>query len=135
MAREHHETAVNRALSTVERIKALEALRQIPDGRSREVTVAMVELIQNPDIGSRFRAHIIRNLDGVTFEELKEPLIQALLNDPDHEVREETAETLWHYLGDPRVMEAMEYAKENDAARNVREEAARRIEVWKYRQK
>lgn len=125
------EAAVDRSLGVKERVQALERLRQYSGGRTKEVALAMIELIQDSSIDSLMRAHVIRNLHGLTFEELKQPLLHALLNDPDPEVRSESVETLEEYLGDPTVMEAMVHVQENDESIEVQAEARLRIESWK----
>ena len=123
--------AVDRTLSAESRIRALADLR-FRDGRSLEVTRAMIEMIMDPAIEASRRAHIIRNLDGVTFPELKPSLIQSVLNDPDPEVREEAAETLGEYLreNDQEVGEVLRRVNQTDSANRVREEAANQLRGW-----
>ena len=123
---ENQQKALEGSLSPQERLRALRRLR-FRDGRSQEVTEAMIELIENPQIGARTRASIIRNLDGGTFPQLKQPLLDCMLNDPDPNVREESVETLAAYLNDPAVAEAMTQVRDYDTAADVREEARKRL--------
>jgi len=124
---ESQAVAADRSRGLEERLQALRNLR-FRDGRSREVTLAMIELIQDPELPPRARADIIRQLDEVNFPELKEPLIHAALNDAQAEVRSEAIETLEPFLDDPRVVETLRQVKENDADFRVRLEAAERLE-------
>ena len=54
---------------------------------------------------------------------LKAPLITALLNDPDANVRGEAAETLEIYVGQPGVEPALRQAMANDGDEGVRKYA------------
>jgi hypothetical protein len=118
--------AIDPARSTRERLEALRNLR-FRDGRSREVTQAMIELIQDPGLDPRTRADIIRNLHGVDFPELKPVLLQVLASDTHVETRSETVETLEPYYGDPAVRGAVTRVGESDPDLRVRAEALRRL--------
>jgi hypothetical protein len=110
----------------------LEALRHLRsrDGRSREVVHAMMELIETPDLDPRMRADIIRNLDGVDFPELKEPLLRILATDPHVETLSETIETLQAFYGDPAVHAAVVHVRDNAENIRVRMEALERLSQY-----
>ncbi len=124
--------ATDRSLSPRDRLVALRALRS-RGGRSKEVTQAMIELIQDPALDSRMRADIIRNLSGVDFPELKTALLAVLQNDTDSETRSETVETLQVFYGDPAVHSAVIQVRDHDADAEVRSEAARRLAQYENR--
>ncbi|HLU48972.1 MAG TPA: hypothetical protein VK116_12845, partial [Planctomycetota bacterium] len=96
-----------------ERLQALRELRA-RDGRSREVTLAMIELVESPDIAPRLRADIVRNLHGVEFAELKAPLLRILESDPHTETKSETIESLEPFYGDADVRAAVERVRDSD---------------------
>ncbi len=125
-------TAIDASAPVADRMHALRRLRGTSDGRSREVVIALAELARTTD-DSDVRADIFRQLDGVAFMELRQPLLDALQSDADRKVREEAAETLEGYLDDPSVRAALELAAENDANRDVREQAAETLEGRKRR--
>lgn len=131
--RTHQAVAIDRELEPRERLKSLRELRFLPEGRSPEVTGAMIEIIEDASVEARIRADVIRNLDGVTLPELRAPLIQSVLHDPDPEVREEAAETLGEYLktGDLGVAEVLRQVGEADGANRVRREAQDQLEAWR----
>jgi CheY-like chemotaxis protein len=118
--------ALDRELPAADRIQALRQLRS-RGGRSREVALAMIELIQDPSLSSGLRADVIRNLHRVNFEELKAPLLHSVVQDPDPEVRSEAAETLDAFAGDGVVRETLSHVSENDADAEVRAEASRSL--------
>ena len=124
--RESQAVALDRSLPAAERLAALRNLR-FRDGRSREVTLAMIELIEDPSVDAVTRADIIRNLHGVDFEELKQPLLTVLENDVDNGVRSETVETLEPFYGDPRVFGAVAQVRDNDPNPRIRLEAMERL--------
>ena len=123
---ESQPVALDRQRSPDERLKALRELRS-RDGRSREVALAMLELIESPDLDPRTRADIIRNLDGVDFPELKDPLLRILANDTHPETRSETVETLQPFYGDGAVHAAVANVRDNDQDLRVRMEALERL--------
>jgi hypothetical protein len=123
---ENRPVALDRQRSPDERLQALRQLRS-RDGRSREVALAMLELIESPDLEPRTRADIIRNLDGVDFPELKEPLLRILASDTHPETRSETVETLQPFYGDPAVHAAVANVRDNDQDLRVRMEALERL--------
>lgn len=120
--------ATDRTVPSVERLAALRQLRG-RGGRSHEVTLAMIELIQDPSIDGRTRADIIRNLHGVDFEELKQPLVNVLESDGSAEVRSETIETLDVFYDDPAVFQAVAHVRDNDPDFRVRMEATQRLQM------
>lgn len=109
-----------------ERLQALRELR-FRDGRSLEVALSMIELLEMPDLDARMRADIIRNLDGVELPELKEPLLRILASDRHPETRAETVETLQPFYGDPAVHAAVANVRDNDENVRVRMEALERL--------
>ena len=123
---ENQSVALDRSLTPQSRLQALRSLRG-RNGRSHEVTLAMIELIQDPNVDSSTRADIIRNLHGVTFEELKQPLLNRL-EDPDPETRSETVETLDVFYDDQTVYDAVLHVRDNDKDLRVRMEATQRLQ-------
>lgn len=121
--------ALDRSRMPQERLRALRELR-FRDGRTYEVMLAMIELIEDPQTAPDVRADIIRNLDGVEFAELKAPLLRVLSEDPDPETRAETVETLEAFYGDPEVERAVVRVRDGDADPRVRLEAAERLARW-----
>jgi hypothetical protein len=109
-----------------ERILALRELRQ-RDGRSREVVLPLLDLMETPDLNPRMRADIIRNLEGVEIPELKESLLRILENDRHPETRAETVESLQVFYGDPAVHAAVVNVRDNDENIRVRMEALERL--------
>lgn len=123
---ENQPVALDHRRTPDERLQALRELRG-RDGRSREVALAMLELIETPDLDPGTRADIIRNLDGVDFPELKDPLLRVLANDTHPETRAETVETLQPFYGDPAVHAAVAHVRDNDQDVRVRREALERL--------
>ncbi len=121
--------AEDRSLTPQERLGALRALR-FRDGRSHEVTLAMIELIEDPSLTPPLRADIVRQLDEVTFEELKAPLLHIIASDPDVETRSEAVETLQPFYDDPAVYDAVVHVRDHDTSHEVRREAMRRLQQF-----
>ena len=119
---ENRLVALDPRRSVGDRLQALRALRT-RDGRSRDVALAMMELIETPDLEPRMRADIIRNLNGVEFPELRDPLLRILASDRHPETRAETVETLQVFYGDPAVHAAVVNVRDNDEDLRVRVEA------------
>jgi hypothetical protein len=118
--------AMDAGATAEERLAALRALRfaewEGGDARTGEVVAAMVDLARTAD-DAGVRADVWRQLDEVADPAMLDPLLAALANDPDSEVREEAAETLAPFLPNPIVEAALRAAFENDASRDVREQA------------
>jgi hypothetical protein len=72
---------------------------------------------------ARTRADVWRNMHGVKNDSLVQPLLLALANDADRNVREEAAETLEDFADRHEVRAALEAAKANDADLGVRRQA------------
>lgn len=89
-------TALDRQAPAGARLLALKLLR-FRNGRTREVAAAMVEILGDPSLDASTRADIIRNLDGLRFEEMKAPLLHALQRDSDPKVRMEVTQRLLRY--------------------------------------
>jgi hypothetical protein len=118
--------ACDRTLSEEQRLQSLRQLRHSRSGqedRTLAVTNAMIELYRDSE-DAGVRADVFRQLHGVSYTELKQPLLDALVHDPSCKVREEAAETLDHYLDDPYVREALEQALRDDEDSGVRRQAA-----------
>ena len=109
------------AASDDTRLAALRQLRSAK-GIDRDVALSMIDLMDATS-ESRVRADVIRNLHRSRHDELKQPLIDYLLHDPDREVREEAAETLGDYMSDQSVVAALERARDHDSSDDVREQA------------
>jgi len=123
---ENQAAALDRSLTTENRLQALRELRS-RDGRSREVTLAMLEIIEDPATPPNLRADIIRNLHGVAFDELEAPLLRILSEDPDPETRAETVETLDLFYDRPHVYAAVVQVRDSDKDPRVRAEAFERL--------
>ena len=123
---ENRPIAMDSRRPPAERLQALRELR-FRDGRSREVVLSMVELMEMPELDPRMRADIIRNLDGVEIPELKDPLLRILENDRHPETRSETIETLQVFYGDPAVHAAVANVRDHDENVRVRMEALERL--------
>jgi hypothetical protein len=128
---ENQSVALDRRRTPEERLMALRELRG-RDGRSHEVVLGLLELIETPDLDPRRRADIIRNLDGVDFPELKDPLLRILANDTHSETRSETIETLQPFYGDPEVHAAVAKVRDSDADIRVRMEALERMMQYEF---
>lgn len=112
----------------------LRALYQLPNGpglrgapfateaKSGAVAVAAAQMAIHSD-DPRIRAAIWRLMSGVGDPYLLQPLLYSVANDPDHTVRGEAARTLFDFVEEPGVREALEYARDNDATIRVRNEA------------
>ena len=122
-------TIVDAASAPEQRLAALRVLR----GRStsgidpRDVPAVVDALARlartSPD--ADVRADVLRQLDGVRDPALRDPLLEALVQDASWGVRSEAAETLAGYLDDPDVRAALERAVAQDVNASVRHEAAR----------
>ncbi len=121
-------TALDRELSANARLESLRQLRFRPGGRSHDVTLSMIELIQDPELDSRLRADIIRQMDGVDFDELKQPLLDLLRNDTHAETRSEAIETLQVFYEDAVVYEEIARIRDSETEDlRVRTEAQERL--------
>jgi hypothetical protein len=118
--------AADRSLPPGTRVQALRGLR-FREGRSRDVTLAMLELVQDPGLEPAVRADIIRNLDGVDFPELQHVLLEVLRSDADPETRAEAVESLQIFYGDPAVREVVTGVRDRDPDPRVRAEAVKRL--------
>ncbi len=120
-------TANDPAAPDEARLAALRALRGRRDaygGDARDaVALAMIELART-SADAAARADVWRQLHGVTDPALREPLLDALANDPVAKVREEAAETLDAFLPDAAVASALGAALKNDPDGGVRKQAA-----------
>ena len=118
--------ATSSTSSAEEKLDALSALRfadwEGGDARTHDVVLSMIDLAEN-HAEAEVRADVWRQLDEVTDPALIDPLLRALALDTHPEVREEAAETLAPFLPDAVVEAALRYAFENDANRDVREQA------------
>ena len=123
---ENRPIAMDSRRPPAERLQALRELR-FRDGRSREVVLPMLELIETPDLDPRMRADIIRNLDGVEIPELKDSLLRILESDRHPETRAEAIETLQVFYGDPGVHAAVANVRDHDENVRVRMEALERL--------
>jgi hypothetical protein len=116
-----------------ERRAALSLLRPRdgrPDGRTPEVTTAMLELVHSPSTPSRLRARIVSDLEGVTHPFLKEPLTTLLTRDTDADTREQAVEALRGFYDDAEVRSLITRVKDTDPDRKVRSEAEKRLARW-----
>ncbi len=118
--------AMDRAAAGYMRLQALRRLRFLPNGRSREVVLSMLELYRESD-DPKVRADVFRQLSKVDMPELRDAAIEALENDKSVKVREEAAETLGPFRKDPAARDALERAAENDADAGVQDEAKKAL--------
>lgn len=126
-------TALDRHADVGQRVAALGLLRPVKgrvDGRTPEVTTAMIELVESPDTSPKHRADIIRQLSEVDHPALKNPLVAALSRDADGDTRREAVETLKPFFGDPEVFALVTRLKGSDPDPHVRFEAERRLGEW-----
>ena len=107
----------------------LDMLRRLRagDARSDDVVRHLADVYYSTEDPNQ-RADIFRQLDGVTTWELRAPLLYAVENETVPEVREEAAETLYHYLPDPEVRRWLEFLAENDQNQGVRTQAAESLQ-------
>ena len=122
-----------------DRVRALRQLRPVDgraDGRTPEVTTAMIELLQSPGTPPEGREEIVRNIEGVDLPALKDPLlaIAAGKND-DSDTRSEAVESLQPFYSDPQVFATITRLKESDPDPKVRHEADRRLREWQERRR
>jgi hypothetical protein len=122
--------ALDRQAPARNRIDALKTLRRTEHGRTREVSLAMLELIHASDVPPDLRSDAVSELKGLRFPELKDPMV-GLLGKLDHEdTRKEAVQVLRGYLDDPGVLAAVTRARDHDPSSDVRGEAKDRIEEW-----
>lgn len=111
-----------------QKLKAHEALRNVPDAYTPEMVRELVNIGQfDPD--GRVRADVWRFFDGDSdLPVLVDPLLRALTADPDQRAREEAAETLGNQAGDdPMVVRALQHAAKFDEDQRVRDKASRTL--------
>ncbi len=117
--------ALDLSLTVDERIQAAKFLRYGQKGdddlRTGALAAAMIDMLAYAD--AEQRGHIWKALDDCKDPQLVEPMLQALLHDPDAETRSEAAESLGTFVGDARVRAALEEAAEIDPDPKVRKEA------------
>lgn len=111
-----------------ERLDGLRALRgrRLEDGsdaRDDDVVLAMVDLAETSE-DPEVRADVYRQMSGCTNPHLRAPLLRALDQDANAEVREEAAETLEDFLPDAEVLAALQRALASDPSPRVKAQAA-----------
>jgi len=129
-------TVLDRQASVEERAQALTLLRPNDgraDGRSHEVVVAALEVIDRPDLSPRLRAGMIRDLDKLKDPALKDPLVAVLNRDGDGRTRREAVETLAVFYDDPQVRGLVERLKDSDPEPEVRAQAIKQLGRWQSR--
>jgi HEAT repeat protein len=114
-----------------EKVMALRVLR-VADARSDDIVKEMIKAYYATEHGP-LRADIFRQLDGVTTPELRAPLLEAVSKAAEAEVREEAAETLFHYLPDPDVKAWLEHLAASDPNERVRQQATESIRRYRPR--
>lgn len=114
------------ATGVEEKLIALRTLRAA-DARTDDVVKQMIQAYYSTE-NAAFRADIFRQLDGVKTPELRAPLLEAVSKAADAGVREEAAETLFHYLPDADVKAWLEHLAANDPNQRVREQAAQSLQ-------
>jgi hypothetical protein len=129
-------TVLDRQAGVQERAAALTLLRPSDgraDGRSHEVVVAALDLIQSPETSPKLRAGMIRDLDELKDPALKDPLVAILSRDPDGRTRREAVETLAVFYDDPQVRGLVERLKDSDPEAEVRQQAIKQLGRWQSR--
>jgi hypothetical protein len=124
---------LDRHASLEERAASLTLLRPNDgraDGRTHEVVVAALELIQNPETSPHLRAGMIRDLDRLRDPALKDPLVGILSRDPDPRTRREAVETLATFYDDPQVRGLVERLRDADPEPQVRAQAIKQLGRW-----
>lgn len=127
---------LDRQASVNERAAALTLLRPNDgraDGRTHEVVVAALELLDRPELSPRMRAGMIRDLDKLRDPSLKDPLVAILQRDGDGRTRREAVETLAVFYDDPQVRGLVERLKEADPEPEVRAQAIKQLGRWQAR--
>jgi HEAT repeat protein len=118
---------LDRVKTPAERASALKIMRsRAPQARTIEVARSMIDLLRTCDDGT-VRAEICRQLYGLDYAEIGEEMLTRLRTDEDDVAREEAAETLETFADAPGVIQALEYAKENDESPAVREQAIKSL--------
>jgi HEAT repeat protein len=129
-------TVLDRQLSVDERAAALTLLRPNEgraDGRTHDVVVAALELLEKPDVSPRTRAGMIRDLDHLKDPTLKDPLVGILSRDADGRTRREAVETLAVFYDDPQVRGLVERLRDSDPDSQVRAQAIKQLGRWQAR--
>jgi HEAT repeats len=122
--------ALDRRGAAKSRVTALKTLRLAEHGRSLEVALATLELIDTPEVDPDLRSDAISELKGLRFPEIKDPML-AMLGKLDHEdTRKEAVQVLRGYLDDPAVLQALTRVRDHDPSGEVRREASQRIQEW-----
>jgi hypothetical protein len=119
---------LDRAEAPERRLRALKMLRGA-DERTHVVTLATLELLQRQDVDTDTRSDLISELKGVTFPEVKAPVVGFLASSHE-DTRNEAVQVLRWYFDDPAVVAAVTRIRDQDPSPNVRRQAARRLEEW-----
>jgi HEAT repeat protein len=117
---EAHSTVLNSTLSDRERVTVLPVLnrlgpggRRTVDGIDEAIVAAAVQIgINSDDPSARVGAWV--GLRGVADPNVREPLLHALANDPDEQVRMQAAISLHTFRDEPGVREALRRAAADD---------------------
>jgi hypothetical protein len=120
---------IDRAESPDRRLKALKMLRSA-DERSHEVAMAALELLRRDDVEPDIRSDLISELKGVTFAELKAPMLDFLASGHE-DTRHEAVQVLSWFFDDPAVVAAVTRLRDQDPAAGVRRSAAKRLDDWR----
>jgi hypothetical protein len=126
-------TVLDRQASVEERAAALTKLRPNDgraDGRTHEVVLAALELLEKSEMPPRMRANMVRDLDKLRDPALKDPIVGILTRDPDGRTRREAVETLAVFYDDPQVRGLVERLKDTDPEQEVRAQAVKQLGRW-----
>jgi len=129
-------TLLDRQAPVDERAAALTLLRPNDgrsDGRTHEVVVAALELLERPEVSPKTRAGMIRDLDKLRDASLKDPLVAILTRDADGRTRREAVETLAVFYDDPQVRGLVERLRDSDPEPEVRAQAVKQLGRWQAR--
>lgn len=108
-----------------ERLLSLRGLREA-NAQAPEAVAEMANLAQN-STDPVMRAKLFRAFDGINDPALMAPLVSGL-QDPNPVVRENAADALGSFSGDPRVQEWLNHVIQNDADPRVKREAHSALE-------
>jgi hypothetical protein len=127
-----HATVMDRAASPEARLAALRRLRAAGE-RTNDELLAALELLQEERVAPETRAALVGELAGLTFLELKAPMLKLLTSSTHEETRRSAVHALARFMDDAAVSEAVVRASEQDESEAVRREASKRVEEWRAR--
>lgn len=119
---DYQERTLDPAQSDADRVLALRRLSDLPNGRTEAVARAMIELADETDDIST-RSDILRQLRGLEYAFLRDPLLNYMSQDSSDEVRQQAVAALEVFAADPIVAEGLQQALDSDPSPEVRAQA------------